>query len=106
MNLVGNVIDSIDTVVTDFSNADAVQLLGALAVDELAQGTNAPTLYERIRTGRTDPQDSTCIDGKETCENLPAFFTRNHVINDHADIVESLKDVWGKEIDGKMVGVN
>jgi len=67
---------------------------------------NAPTLYERIRTGRTDPQASTCKDGKQMCENLPAFFTRNHVINNHADIVESLKDVWDKEIDGKMVDVN
>jgi hypothetical protein len=106
MNLVNNVIDSIDTVVTHLSSADAVQLLGALAVDELAQGTNAPTLYERIRTGRTDPQADTCLDGVEMCENLPAFFTRIHQINNHVDIVDSLNDVWEKEIEGKMIGVN
>lgn len=91
---------------TSFSSADAVQLLGALAVDELAQGTNTPILYDRIRTGRADPQASTCIDGKSMCNNLPAFFTRHHAVDDNDDILVSLNDVWEKEIDGKMISVN
>jgi len=86
--------------------ADAVQLLGALAVDELAQGTDAPLLYDRVRTGRNDPTALECTDNIEMCNNLPAFFTRFHATDDHEDIVTSLNDVWNKEIDGKMIDVN
>jgi catalase (peroxidase I) len=57
------------------SMADAVQLLGALAVDELAKDTEAPSLlYNRVRTGRVDPQPDECISDKAMCNNLPAFF--------------------------------
>jgi len=88
------------------SMADAVQLLGALAVDELAQGTGAAPLYDRVRTGRVDPSTFTCIENIKMCGNLPAFFTRHHSQIDHADIVISLNDVWVKEIEGKMIDVN
>jgi len=88
------------------SMADAVQLLGALAVDELAQGTGAAPLYGRVRTGRVDPTTFTCIENIQMCKNLPTFFTRHHSQIDHADIVISLNDVWVKEIEGKMIDVN
>jgi len=89
------------------SMADAVQLLGALAVDELAKDTRAPSLlYNRVRTGRVDPQPDECISDKAMCDNLPAFFTRHHSEVDHEDIVVSLNDVWDSEIQGKMVDVN
>jgi hypothetical protein len=88
------------------SMADAVQLLGALAVDELAQGTGAAPLYDRVRTGRLDPTAETCIDDIGMCNNLPAFFTRRHFVKDHEDIVMSLNDVWVSEIEGKMMNVN
>jgi len=89
------------------SMADAVQLLGALAVDELAKDTEAPSLlYNRVRTGRVDPQPDECISDKAMCNNLPAFFTRHHSVEDHEDIVVSLNDVWDSEIQGKMVDVN
>eukprot|EP00493_Phyllostaurus_siculus_P021568 UN21896 len=87
------------------SNADAVQLLGALAVDELAQGTGAAPLYDRVRTGRLDPTAETCIDDMHMCDNLPDFSSRGHSA-DHDDIVISLNDVWVKEIEGKMINVN
>lgn len=100
-------VDAVIEKVPSLSMADAVQLLGALAVDELAQGTNAPLLYDRVRTGRTDPHESDCLqDRQEMCNNLPAFSTRRHTINDHDDIVESLNDVWEKEISGKMMAEN
>merc|ERR1739838_1063071 len=88
------------------SMADAVQLLGALAVDELAQGTGAAPLYGRVRTGRVDPTTFTCIENIQMCRNLPAFFTRQHSQFEHADIVISLNDVWVKEIEGKMIDIN
>jgi len=88
------------------SMADAVQLLGALAVDELAQDTGAPLLYDRVRTGRVDPQAEECIDNQGMCDNLPAFFTKHHSEVDHDDIVASLNDVWVQEIEGKMIDVN
>jgi len=89
------------------SMADAVQLLGALAVDELAKDTEATSLlYNRVRTGRVDPQPDECISDIGMCNNLPAFFTRHHSEVDHEDIVVSLNDVWDKEIQGKMVDVN
>jgi hypothetical protein len=85
--------------------ADAVQLLGALAVDELALGTGAAPLYDRVRTGRLDPTAETCIDDIHMCDNLPAFSSRGHS-DDHDDIVISLNDVWVSEIEGKMMNVN
>jgi len=88
------------------SMADAVQLLGALAVDELAQDTGAPLLYDRVRTGRVDPQAEECIDNQAMCNNLPAFFTQHHSEVDHDDIVTSLNDEWVQEIEGKMMDVN
>merc|ERR1739838_1112976 len=88
------------------SMADAVQLLGALAVDELAQGTGAAPLYGRVRTGRVDPTTFTCIENIQMCRNLPAFFTRQHSQFEHADVVISLNDVWVKEIEGKMIDIN
>jgi hypothetical protein len=87
------------------SMADAVQLLGALAVDELALGTGAAPLYDRVRTGRLDPTAETCIDDIHMCDNLPAFSSRGHS-DDHDDIVISLNDVWVSEIEGKMINVN
>jgi len=87
------------------SVADAVQLLGALAVDELAKGTGALSLYDRVRTGRVDPTAETCIKEKEMCENLPAFSTKKHSA-EHESIVDSLEDVFKKEVRGKMMRVN
>jgi len=103
---VDSVMERVHSAFPSFSMADAVQLLGALAVDELAQTTNAPLLYDRVRTGRTDPEESTCLDDRQMCDNLPAFFTRFHAVDDHDDIVVSLNDVWEKEINGKMILVN
>lgn len=100
------VMERVHSAFPSFSMADAVQLLGALAVDELAQTTNAPLLYDRVRTGRTDPEESTCLDDRQMCENLPAFSTRHHAVDDHDDIVLSLNDVWEKEINGKMILIN
>jgi len=91
------------------SMADAVQLLGALAVDELAQGTGAAPLYDRVRTGRLDPTAETCIDDIHMCNNLPDFFTepiRPMGSDDHQLIVDTLNDVWVSEIEGKMMNVN
>merc|ERR1712027_25859 len=87
------------------SMADAVQLLGALAVDELAQGTGAAPLYDRVRTGRLDPTAETCIEDIHMCDNLPNFSSRRHS-DDHDDIVISLNDVWVNEIEAKMMNVN
>jgi len=88
------------------SMADAVQLLGALAVDELAQGTGAAALYDRVRTGRLDPTADTCLDDVHMCNNLPDFFTMPFHSDDHQEIVDSLNDVWVSEIEGKMMNVN
>merc|ERR1711879_1005551 len=87
------------------SMADAVQLLGALAVDELANGTGAASLYDQVRTGRVDPTAETCIKEKDMCNNLPAFSTKPHRAY-HESIVDSLEDVFRKEIRGKMLRVN
>merc|ERR1719499_1198710 len=93
----------------ELSMADAVQLLGALAVDELAKGTGAAPLYDRVRTGRIDPAADTCIGKKTMCNILPAFFTKGHPsgpLADHQSIVDGLEDVFESEIRGKMIQVN
>merc|ERR1719493_68123 len=87
------------------SMGDAIQLLGALAVDELAKGTGAASLYDRIRTGRVDTAEGECVDGIEMCKILPDFFTKTHSSR-HDDIMESLDDVWTSEIEGKMIDIN
>jgi len=79
--------------------------LGALAVDELAKGTGAASLYDRVRTGRVDPTAETCIKKDEMCKNLPDFFTKSHS-TDHESIMDSLEDVFTSEIRGKMIRVN
>merc|ERR1719336_353479 len=89
----------------ELSMADAVQLLGALAVDELAKGTGAVPLYDRVRTGRIDPAADTCIGKRRTCEILPAASTTGHS-TDHQSIVDGLEDVFESEIRGKMIRVN
>merc|ERR1719284_196013 len=93
----------------ELSMADAVQLLGALAVDELAKVTGAAPLYERVRTGRIDPAADTCIGKKKMCNILPAFATKGHSSGqfaDHQSIVDGLEDVFESEIRGKMIQVN
>merc|ERR1719499_1134937 len=89
----------------ELSMADAVQLLGALAVDELAKGTGAAPLYDRVRTGRIDPAADPCIGKKLMCNILPAASTTGHS-TDHQSIVDGLEDVFESEIRGKMIGVN
>merc|ERR1719336_2232938 len=89
----------------ELSMADAVQLLGALAVDELAKGTGAAPLYDRVRTGRIDPAADTCIGKRRMCEILPAASTTGHS-TDHQSIVDGLEDVFESEIRGKMMRVN
>merc|ERR1719499_821853 len=89
----------------ELSMADAVQLLGALAVDELAKGTGAAPLYDRVRTGRIDPAADTCIEKRRMCEILPAASTTGHS-TDHQSIVDGLEDVFESEIRGKMIRVN
>merc|ERR1719210_2687981 len=74
-SVVKDVIAKVDM---ELSMADAVQLLGALAVDELAKGTGAAPLYDRVRTGRIDPTAETCIDDIHMCDNLPDFSSRPH----------------------------
>merc|ERR1719336_1881295 len=89
----------------ELSMADAVQLLGALAVDELAKGTGAAPLYDRVRTGRIDPAADTCIGKKDMCKILPAASTTGHS-TDHQSIADGLEDVFESEIRGRMIRVN
>jgi len=106
VNAVMNLVETSTQIPSDMvlSMADAVQLLGALAVDELAQGTGAAALYDRVRTGRLDPTADTCLDDIHMCKNLPNFHNGFH-FDDH-EIVNSLNDVWVSEIEGKMMNVN
>merc|ERR1711953_1459435 len=106
VNAVMNLVETSTQIPSDMvlSMADAVQLLGALAVDELAQGTGAAALYDRVRTGRLDPTADTCLDDVHMCKNLPNFHTGFHF--DDQEIMNSLNDVWVSEIEGKMMNVN
>jgi len=99
----------------EFSLADIVQLLGALAVDELAQTTGAELLYPKIRIGRTDSTVENCDeDMVEMCNNLPAFAvhtTGQHgncgsATTCHSQVTNALNAVWESEIEGKMTAVN
>jgi len=91
-----------------FSVADVVQLLGALAVDELAKGTGfEDTLYQRIRTGRVDPTKDECIQDHNMCQNLPEHSHRTISDGTRGPGVNILiNDVWRTEIQGKMIDTN
>jgi len=98
----------------EFSMADVVQLLGALAVDELAQTTGAELLYPKIRIGRSDSTVENCEeDMVEMCNNLPNFAVHSHSHGDcssattcDSQVTNALNAVWESEIEGKMMAVN
>lgn len=99
-----------------YSLADVVQLLGALAVDELAQGTGADLLYPKMKIGRTDVSQENCeADQAEMCPRLPDFHdsTGNNGHSGcqsgdtcHPKVEDALNAVWEHQIEAKMMGMN
>jgi len=97
-----------------YSLADVVQLLGALAVDELAQGTGAELLYPKMKIGRTDVSQENCeADQAEMCAILPDFAhgTEGHGgcgsgITCNSKVENALGAVWEHQIEAKMIDTN
>merc|ERR1712200_345375 len=96
-----------------YSLADVVQLLGALAVDELAQGTGAELLYPKMKIGRSDVSQENCeADQAEMCAILPDFaHGTGHGgcgsgITCNSKVENALSAVWENQIEAKMIDTN
>jgi len=93
------------------SFSDMVQLLGALAVDEMTPADfNRASLFDKVPLGRVDASDEVCkrLDRHEEehmCKLLPNIIGPNK-FNEMGAVREALEETFQTEIAGKMIDRN
>jgi len=95
------------------SFSDMVQLLGALAVDEMTPASlNRPSLFDQVPMGRVDTTDEVCLrirpsDDDHMCKLLPNFHgpTKSNR-GGGIPTRDALMETFATEIKGKMIDRN